>query len=107
MSSKLLHERVAFISGSTRGIGWQTAQLFAKEGAHVIINGHSSPEHLNSCVDQLTKMYGIKAMGISADFADPDQINACYQTIFKHFKKLDIVVNNPGIMHHAFLGMID
>lgn len=106
MSSTLLNNRIALITGSTRGIGWQTAQLFAQEGATVIINGHSDKELIEKRVKDLKDRFGVSAIGICADFADPTQIQQCYQTIFQQLKKLDIVVNNAGVMQDALLGMI-
>lgn len=106
MSSKLLNERIALITGSTRGIGWETAKLFAKEGAIVIINGHSDQGVIDAHSKELRERYGTPEIGICADFSDPIQIQNCYQRIFQRFKKIDIVVNNAGIMLDGLLGMI-
>lgn len=106
MSQKNLNGQVTLITGSTRGIGWQTAQLFAQEGATVIINGYRDPALINERVKHLRENYHIPALGICADFGSPDQIQNCYQKIFQEFKKLDILINNAGVMCNALLGMI-
>lgn len=107
MSSTLLNNRIALITGSTHGIGWQTAQLFAQEGAAVVINGHADKELIEERAKELEHRFGVSAIGICADFGDPAQIQKCYQAIFQQFKKLDIVVNTAGVMQDALLGMIN
>lgn len=107
MSQKILEGKIALITGSTRGIGWQTAQLFAQEGATVIINGHSNSDLINARAEQLHNTYQTPSLGICADFGDATQIQQCYETIFQQFKKLDVVVNNAGMMYNALLGMIE
>lgn len=106
MSLLSLEGKVAFISGSTRGIGWATAQLFAEHGATIILNGHSNPGLLAERVETLKMTYGIQAKGILADFSNPSHIQNCYNEIFQIYKGVDIVVNNAGIMVPALLGMI-
>lgn len=101
-----LKDQVAFITGSTRGIGWSTATLLAEQGANIILNGHSNPDLLNERVEFLKNTYGVTVYGILADIANPEEIARCYREIFQTFGKLDIVVNNAGIMQGALLGMI-
>lgn len=102
----LLKDKVALITGSTRGIGWATAKLFAQNGCQIVLNGRSNQELLDKRVSELKKEFGVEVIGILADFGDFKQIADCYQQIFKQFKQLDIVVNNAGIMEDALLGMI-
>lgn len=106
MATLSLDGKIAFISGSNRGIGWATAELFAKMGAKVILHGHKEPDLLLQRVDELKSKYNIEAKSIVADFSDPAQIWDCYKEIHKTYGDLDIVVNNAGIMQPALLGMI-
>ncbi len=101
-----LEGKVAFISGSTRGIGWSIARRFAEQKASVVLNGRSNPDLLQARVLTLKQDYGITASAFLGDFADPKQIWNCYQQIIKDYGKIDIVVNNAGIMKPAPLGMI-
>ncbi len=106
MSPHSLKDKIAFITGSTKGIGWSTAQLFASEGAIVILNGHSDPNLLKERVEFLKENYGTEASSFFADFADSKQVVNCYKEISQKYGKVDIVVNNAGIMRPALLGMI-
>ena len=107
MSSTLsLEGKVAFVTGSTRGIGWSVAQAFARQGAQLIINGVHDRDLLEKRVSELKADHGVRVLGLMANAADLAQIKTCYQTIFKQFKRLDILVNNAGILNDAFLGMI-
>lgn len=106
MKPTSLKGQVALVTGSTRGIGWQTAIALAEQGCTVVVNGRSDEELLKSRETHLKQTYGIEVTGILADFGDPQQIKECYQKIYKQYKRLDIVVNNAAIMEDGLLGMI-
>lgn len=101
-----LTDKVALITGSTRGIGWASAQLLAEHGANVIINGASNQNLIDERVQELQDTYGNSPLGILCDARDPEQIRQAYQTIFKTYKQLDILVNNAGILDDALVGMV-
>lgn len=101
-----LRNRVAFITGSTRGIGWATAEIFARHGATVLINGCSDRGALDTRVTLLREKYGVHAEGFFFDASSPTAIQECYSSIFKNYKRLDILVNNAGIMDDRLIGMI-
>lgn len=102
----MLKDKVAFITGSTRGIGLATAKILAEHGCKVVLNGRSDEKLLNQKVQEIKDEFGVEAIGIMADFGDPEQIANCYKEIYKNFKQLDIAVNNAGIMEDALIGMI-
>jgi len=104
--NSMLKDKVAFITGSTRGIGWATAKVFAQQGAKLIINGHADQKLLDKRVAEITSTYDVECTGMLCDVANAADLKACYQDIFKRHKKLDILVNNAGILHDALLGMI-
>jgi len=56
-------DQVVLITGSTKGIGWATAQLFAQGGAKVLLNGKHSQESLDNRVDELKDKFGIESEG--------------------------------------------
>ena len=80
--------KVAFITGSTHGIGWATGRLLA------------------SRVEGLRRIGAAPAMGLFLDITDLHQLTAAYRQIFQTYKRLDILVNNAGILEDALLGMI-
>jgi 3-oxoacyl-[acyl-carrier protein] reductase len=98
--------KVVFITGSTRGIGWATACAFAQQKAIIVLNGQSDQRLLNNRITEIQEKFNVECMGFLADAADSDQIKSCYQTIFKKFGRLDVLVNNAGILDDSLLGMI-
>jgi 3-oxoacyl-[acyl-carrier protein] reductase len=102
----LLEGKITLITGSTRGIGWATAEAFAQNGATVILNGRSSQEILDQRVAEIQQRFGVPCIGFCSDVSDVASVKACYMEIFKKFKRLDVLVNNAGIMQDTVLGMI-
>ncbi len=102
----MLKDKVAFVTGSTRGIGWAVARTFAQQGANLFLNGVSDQAHLDSCAGQIRSEFGVECSGFLADVCDPTSVKRCYTEIFKRYKRLDVLVNNAGILDDALLGMI-
>jgi 3-oxoacyl-[acyl-carrier protein] reductase len=101
-----LDGRVAYVTGSTRGIGNAIARTFAESGAPVVVNGHVSAEAVEAVSAGLRERHGVASLGIFADQRDPTAIKAAYRRIFEAFGRLDILVNNAGIVDDALIGMI-
>jgi 3-oxoacyl-[acyl-carrier protein] reductase len=102
----MLQDKVCFITGSTRGIGWATAREFARRGATVILNHRGSGELLEERCRELEAEFHGTVTGLSADVRDTAAVKDCYLQIFRRFKRLDVLVNNAGILQDALLGMI-
>ncbi|MEB3196604.1 MAG: glucose 1-dehydrogenase [Candidatus Sericytochromatia bacterium] len=102
----MLEGKVAYITGATRGIGWETAQLFARHGATVLINGHRDADALAARVDALKQLGSRESLGFLGDVADPAEVGRIYQAIFKAFKRLDVLVNNAGVLEDGLVGMV-
>ncbi|MFV9473597.1 SDR family oxidoreductase [Advenella sp. RU8] len=90
-----LDDRVAFLTGSTRGLGLEIAKAMAQSGATVIINGRTQ-ENLDQCIKNLGDE-GITVHGICADTSEFSQIDAVFEKIKQEFGRCDILVNNMGI----------
>ena len=102
----ILKDKVSFITGSTRGIGWATAREFARHGASVILNHRSSATLLEERSRELEAEFQVTAVGLVADVKESSAVKNCYLEIFRRFKRLDILVNNAGILKDGLLGMI-
>lgn len=98
-------DNVVFITGSTEGIGWATAQLFAQYGAIVILNGVSSQDLLDNRVLELKEKFNIESEGYLFNVSDFDKVKDTYKTIFNRYKRLDVLVNNAGTLTPSLLGM--
>jgi len=98
--------RVALVTGSTRGIGWSTAQMLASHGASVIVHGHSDRAGVAGRVAELGERFGGDHLGVLADVRNVDAIRDVVRQIFSTYKRLDILVNNAGVLDDALIGMV-
>ena len=84
-----LKNKTVFISGSSKGIGFETAKLFLEEEARVIINGRTE----DSVKNALKKLNSPKVSGIHADFINNKEVDE----LISKLPDIDILVNNVGI----------
>jgi 3-oxoacyl-[acyl-carrier protein] reductase len=97
--------RVAFITGASRGIGAACAQSLAEDGYQLILHARTSAA-LKDLLTMLPPACADSCMVLTYDLSEHDAISRAFQDIFKHFRRLDVLVNNAGIMEPARLGMI-
>ena len=95
-----LSNRVALVTGSSRGIGRATALAFAREGADVVVNYHSRSDKAEEVASQIRQI-GRKAIAIKADVADRDAVDSMVKTAIAEFGKIDILMNNAGAIRRA------
>ena len=92
-----LKDKVAIITGGSRGIGYATADKFLAEGAKVILTA-SSKESAEKAVAQLREKYpDSKIMGISPNLADLKAVRDAFVIATAQFGCVDILVNNAGV----------
>lgn len=92
-----LKNKVAVITGGSRGIGFATAERFLKEGAVVVITA-SSPATAQKAVGKLQESYPQgEISGISPDLTSLHSVKEAFEDVLKKYGRIDILVNNAGI----------
>ena len=97
-----LKDRVALITGGSRGIGREASLLFAKAGAEVIVNYHKSKDKAEGLLEEVVRR-GEKAEIFQADISKPEEVKALFDHIRKRWDRLDILVNNAGMIRDNLL----
>jgi 3-oxoacyl-[acyl-carrier protein] reductase len=95
VNSSLQNKR-ALVTGGSRGIGAAIVKRLAREGAHVALTYVSKPDEADKSV-AAAKEFGVKALAIQADAADPQAVISAVERTVKEFGGIDILVNNAGI----------
>jgi 3-oxoacyl-[acyl-carrier protein] reductase len=95
-----LNEKIAVVTGASKGIGAGIAKHFAAEGAAVIVNYASSKADADKVVDEIAKKGG-KAIAVQGDVAKKADVERLFSAADKAFGKVDILVNNAGVYTFA------
>ena len=99
---KLLENKVALITGASRGIGEAIALKFASQGANIAFTYLSSEEKAKILEDKLSAL-GVKAKGYKSDAGDFKSSEQLCTEVLKEFSQIDICVNNAGISRDNLL----
>ena len=92
-----LKDKVAVITGGSRGIGFAVADTFLREGAAVIITA-SSPESAGRALEKLREKHPQgEIRGISPDLSSLESVREAFDGVIGEFGRVDILVNNAGI----------
>ena len=96
-----LNEKVAIVTGASRGIGRQVAIQLARFGAKVAVNYSSSRGKADEVVKTI-EQFGGQAVAIHADVSKVSEVEVLFSETLERFGRVDILVNNAGIMeNHA------
>ncbi|WP_231870317.1 MULTISPECIES: SDR family oxidoreductase [unclassified Marinomonas] len=94
------NQKVAIITGGSRGIGASISRRLAIEGFSIAINYVSSSEQAINLVKELTSL-GYQAIAIQCDIASPESVRHLFKQVETRLGKVDILVNNAGCMKLA------
>lgn len=98
--SKKLKDKVAVVTGASKGIGASIAKHLAAEGATVVVNYSSSKEDADRVVAEIVRSGG-KALAVQANVAQLIDIQKLFAETLKAFGKVDILINNAGVYEFA------
>ena len=100
-----LTDKVAVVTGASKGIGAGIAKRLAAEGAEVVVNYASSKEDADRVVAQIQQRGG-KAVAVQADVSKAADVKRLFAETKRAFGKLDVLVNNAGVYQFAPLAEI-
>jgi 3-oxoacyl-[acyl-carrier protein] reductase len=100
INPRKLQDKVAVVTGASKGIGADIARQLAAAGASVVVNYSSSKEGADRVVDEITKGGG-KAIAVHANVAKKADIENLFAATGRAFGKVDILVNNAGVYAFA------
>ncbi|MFR0873093.1 MAG: SDR family NAD(P)-dependent oxidoreductase [Oscillospiraceae bacterium] len=99
-------EKVALVTGASRGIGKACALRLAECGYDIVVNYNSNEAKAQEVVSAIEAL-GQKAVAIKANTADLKEVQNMFREAHKAFGRLDVLVNNAGVVDDAFLLMIN
>lgn len=95
-----LNEKVAIVTGASRGIGRQVAIQLAQSGAKVVVNYSSNQAKAEEVVQTIEKLGG-EALAIRADISKISEIEVLFSKTLERFGHVDILINNAGILEYT------
>jgi NAD(P)-dependent dehydrogenase (short-subunit alcohol dehydrogenase family) len=109
--SRNLKGKTALITGGSRGIGLAIAEALAREGCSVVISGRDQKalpaaekairktSRAGACPEPAEGALAPQILGHICDVRDPKSVETLFVAVKKHFRRLDILINNAGISH--------
>ncbi|HEY5157542.1 MAG TPA: SDR family oxidoreductase, partial [Anaerolineales bacterium] len=91
---KTLENKIAVVTGASRGLGKAVAQLYAREGAKIVLSARSQKD-IERIVEEL-RAEGLEAAAFPCDISDLEQVEALARFTIKKYGHFDIWVNNAG-----------
>lgn len=102
-----LKDKVAIVTGSSRGIGRRIAEVFAEHGAQVVVNYAHTEAAAQTVVDHIRTHTDTTPLAIQADVSDGAQVERLVSHTVDRFGRVDILVNNAGITIRGSLADLD
>lgn len=90
-----LKGQVAVVTGCSTGLGVQMAKALASQGANIVALARRQ-NLIDEVAAEITKEYGVEAIGVACDITDTDNVNATVDSILEKFGRIDILINNAG-----------
>ncbi len=94
--SALNTNKIALVTGATRGIGFETARQLASQGVHVLLAGRDRNKAVEASLELQSQALPVEA--IALDVTSQESIAAAAQEVARRHGRLDILVNNAGVL---------
>ena len=94
---KILQNKVAVVTGGSRGIGAEISHCLAEAGAKVVVNYVKNQQTADQICQKITQAGG-ECLAIKADVSDPAEVKMLFEQATTYFGRVDILVNNAGIL---------
>ena len=94
--------KVVLVTGGSRGIGKETAKIYAENGYNVAINYVSDKTDVEGIKKEFQDM-GVKCLMVKADVSNEADVNNMVEKVISEFEKIDVLVNNAGITKDTLL----
>jgi 3-oxoacyl-[acyl-carrier protein] reductase len=101
-----MNQKVAIVTGASRGIGSAVAERLARDGFAVVVNYSGNADSAAALVSKIEKNGG-RALAIKADVSDPRAVSEMFATTVAQLGGVDVLVNNAGVMLLSNLGETD
>ncbi|MCR5291635.1 MAG: SDR family oxidoreductase [Eubacterium sp.] len=87
--------QVAIVTGASTGLGVQMAKALASQGAKIVCMARRQ-NLIDEVAAEITKEFGVEAVGIRCDITDTENVNAAVDQVLEKFGRIDILINNAG-----------
>ena len=94
--------KIALVTGGSRGIGREICLCLSQAGAEVVVNYNRSKDQAEGVLQEIT-VRGGRAETVQADISHPDAVRALFEHLRKKYNRLDVLVNNAGIIKDNLL----
>jgi 3-oxoacyl-[acyl-carrier protein] reductase len=96
----MMKDKVAFITGGSKGIGYGIAESLAQQGVHSILTSRTQA-NVEKAANSIADKYNVKCLGIEADVRNYEAVKQAVEKATKDFGKIDYVIANAGLGHFA------
>ena len=97
-----LENKIAIVTGGSRGIGKSIALYLASLGANIVVNYNNNRDAANTIVQEIESM-GRIALAIKADIGKSAEVDEFIKVVYENFDHIDILINNAGITRDGLL----